>query len=126
MKENLECQNMDKFPKEIIDKFVDATNYVLDTAKFTGWNEEIIYKENVTENSYRAHILANEQFIGNVKLVPLPKNVKRDLPKEYHNWFYLADISVKPEYRGRGLGASLLERVISFSKEKGKPILLVA
>ena len=40
MKENLKCNNIELFPKEVVERFVQTANYVLKSVVFTSWNEK--------------------------------------------------------------------------------------
>lgn len=87
---------------------------------------DVKYKEGRTDDSYRVWLFCNQKFAGNIKLVPMPTNVKYDLPQEYQDSLYLADLNVNPEHRRKGFGSSLLEKALGFAKEKQKLVVLVA
>jgi hypothetical protein len=36
----MKCQNTDRFPREVVSIFIDATNHVLDTLTFKAWDKE--------------------------------------------------------------------------------------
>lgn len=38
------CQNQGKFPRGLVQKLTEAVNYVLDTSRFVGWDEEKMRK----------------------------------------------------------------------------------
>ncbi len=88
-------------------------------------DKNVSYEERKTDSSYYVHLICDGKFSGNVKLVPMPRNVSMDLPSEYRDNLYLTNLRVDPEQRGKGFGTSMLEKAIEFAREKQKHIITV-
>lgn len=78
-------------------------------------------EEIISGKSYSNVIYSGREFIGNIKVVPLPFNIKKDLPRTYHDWLYLSSISSKKP----GIGSYLLEKVLDFSEQTEQPLLTI-
>lgn len=57
-------------------------------------------------------------FVYRIKLVPRPCRIK-------DSFAYLTNTYTKPAFRGKGIGAELLQRVIEWAKDEGFELLLV-
>lgn len=57
-------------------------------------------------------------FVHRIKLVPRPCRIN-------DSFAYLTNTYTKPEFRGRGIGAKLLQNVINLAKEEDFELLLV-
>jgi ribosomal protein S18 acetylase RimI-like enzyme len=88
----------------------------------TANNFSALILENTTpENSplpFHGYVwVENEQIIGNVTLIPLRAKEKGS--------YFVANVAVHPNYRGRGIGKKLTERAIRHAREhQGKQVYL--
>lgn len=57
-------------------------------------------------------------FVNRIKLVPRPCRIN-------DSFAYVTNTYTKPEFRGKGIGAELLQRVIDWAKEEDFELLLV-
>lgn len=79
----------------------------------------------VTEKSLKEYLFGNNKFVELIlaefdgKIVAQAiffKNFSTFLGKP---GIYLEDLFVKPDYRGKGIGKALLDKIISIAKERG-------
>jgi len=57
-------------------------------------------------------------FVNRIKLVPRPCRIK-------DSFAYLTNTYTKPEFRGKGIGAELLQKVIEWAKDEDFELILV-
>lgn len=63
----------------------------------------------------------------------LTKKLREEFPEleilwivEHDSAIRLSDIEVKPEYRNKGIGSKVIQRIKEYAKSVGKPIILSA
>lgn len=78
-------------------------------------NETNTYVYWIAENNSE---IVSHIFVNRIKLVPRPCRIK-------DSFAYLTNTYTKPEFRGKGIGAELLQNVINWAKAEDFELLLV-
>jgi GNAT superfamily N-acetyltransferase len=78
-------------------------------------NESASYTYWIAENDGE---IVSHIFVNRIKLVPRPCRLE-------DSFAYLTNTYTKPEFRGKGIGAKLLQNVIDWAKDEDFELLLV-
>jgi len=87
--------------------------------------EKLADQLTVTENALKEYLFGNNKFVELILAESDGKIVAQAIFFKNFSTFlgkpgiYLEDLFVKPDYRGKGIGKALLEKIISIAKERG-------